>query len=152
MKPFKVKSSDLKIEPLEFPDYDLDRDYPKPARKKRKGLSPEWKLQAQCVKAIKARQVYDKNLRFIANMPEGQRDAKRAGIAKMMGLQSGIADIILLKRWGSTPNLCFDWIEIKREDGKVSPAQKDWMLWFEGSVMHCHVVRDLATFIKILEA
>lgn len=128
----------------EYDSYDLRRP-----RVKRKGLSDEWRLQCACVKALRQRMRLDKSLRFIANMPEGQRDAKRAGLAKMMGLAPGVADMIVLHKTRAVFRM--DWVEFKRDDGKLSPAQADWAAWLATTPIKCHVVRTIDDFIKVID-
>ena len=125
-----------------------------PAPPKKRGISPEWKLQIACVKRIRAQMRVDKSLRFIAAMPEGQRSAARAGISKAMGLEAGVADIILLRK---KPGLRIDWVELKVPErrntkrGGLSEEQEAWQLWFHGTPVHCWTCYSVEEFTKILD-
>lgn len=118
--------------------------------KRRKTENPEWKLQVACVKLVRARMKVDKDLRFIAPMAEGQRSMVRAAISKLMGMERGVADVILLKRRGG--RVVIDWCELKREGGRLSPEQKDWFAWFEGTEIRTHRIDNIADFATVLHA
>lgn len=128
-------------------------DLPEPAPKK-PPPPREWKLQAACIKATKARQKKDPDLQFIAAQAESPRDAVRAEIAKRMGLQRGVADIILLRK---TPALRMDWVELKLPDrrghrnGGLSDEQLAWQEWFHGTPVRCWTVYTLEEFTEILD-
>lgn len=127
----------------------LLHDTPTPGRKR--DDHAEFRLQMKCITATRRHMRTNPGLRFIANMPEGFRDKKRAAVAKMMGLEPGCADIIILRREGWT--LTLDWCELKRTDGrgKLSPAQAAWAAWLMPCVnVRCHVVDSLPAFLAIL--
>lgn len=143
-----------------FPDYDpyqMGDTVDPPKRGKRSDApTPEWKIQASCVTYYRKRCRVDKHLRettrLFASMNEGQRTPQRAAIAKMMGMIPGAPwDLVFMRKWPSGACQTF-WIEIKRQDGKLSPAQKEWAMWLGGTGVETRVVKKLDEFIAILEA
>lgn len=134
---------------------DFDSFDMRPKRKQRRhNLDAEWRLQARCVTWLKKQQRRDKNLRFIAPQPEAPRDVKRAAMAKMLGLQRGVADIIVMRRTLgslSTWKLRVDWIELKRPDGRMSDEQWAWQDWFANTPIRCHVVTSLDEFKAVIK-
>lgn len=113
--------------------------------KRKPDPNAEWRLQAKCVKILRKECRINKDLRFLAPMPERKRDAKQAAIAKMMGLQSGPPDLWLFLR---THPGCKIWlVELKKPGKPLSDEQKDW---FEWSPWPCHRVDNLADFAQVL--
>ena len=110
----------------------------------------EWRIHASMVKCIRERQQYDKELRFLSPQHEGQRDAKRANISKMLGLQRGLPDIWLLRRQSHT--LKIGVVEVKVPGGKLSPEQLDWFAWLQAAGVECHRCDNVQEFVRILDA
>lgn len=117
--------------------------------KRRANPNAEWRLQAKCATLIRKVMRHDPDLRFIATLPEGHRDRARAAIAKMMGLQPGVADLLLLRRHGQRLRVC--WVELKRSGrrGNLSDAQAEWLEWLPADVQR-HVCDDVDEFRRIL--
>lgn len=130
-------------------------DFAKP--RKKRAASAEWRLQAACIAKLRKAMRRDSNIRFIAAMPENQRDRKRAAMAKMMGLERGVADIIVWRKLPGVPGvydktvLRVDWIELKRPGGKATPEQIAWAEWFYNTPVRCHVITSVEEFLQILE-
>lgn len=62
---------------------------------------------------------------YMIHIPNGGRRNKReAGRLKKMGVKPGVSDYMIPIACGMYHGM---WLEIKRKDGRVSPAQKDWM-------------------------
>lgn len=135
-------------EPEEYDAHSLRRP------KRPKSTNAEWRIQAACVTFLRKMQRYNAwyrdNVRWIAAQAEGQRDAKRAAISKMMGLQPGVADLlIIIKR----PDcLTWIWCELKKPGGKLSPAQAEWFRWLRDTTVQRHVFYDVQEFITMIEA
>ncbi len=107
--------------------------------------SAEWRLQCAVVKVLRRECRINKDLRFLAPMPERKRDPKQAAIAKAMGLQSGPPDIWLFLR---THPGCKVWlVELKKPGKDLTEEQRDW---FEWSPWKCHRVDNLADFTQVL--
>lgn len=123
-----------------------DADVTLPGNKK-PDLQSEWRLQAKCVKLIRKRMRIDPDLRFIASMAENARTPARAAMAKMMGLTSGVADIILLRRHDD--HFTVAWVELKRLGKPLSDAQQDWADWW-GTLIRCYRVDSVEAFAAIL--
>lgn len=63
---------------------------------------------------------------FACHVPNGgRRDAREGARLKGMGVKAGVPDILIVKDGRA------DWIELKADTGRVSPAQRD---------MHCTLV------------
>lgn len=123
-----------------------DDEIPEPQRRK-KGLSPEWKLQCACVKALRARMKYDKTLRFLAPMAEAKRTPQRAAIAKAMGLEAGVPDVWLMRN--DPMRLCV--IELKKPGEDLRANQEEWFTWLRAGGVRCERVDNVADFVKVLE-
>lgn len=105
----------------------------------------EWRLQSACVKILRKECRINKDLRFLAPMPERKRDSKQANIAKMMGLQSGPPDLWLFLR---THPGCKIWlVELKKPGKDLNDAQKDWFEWTPWPAFKAD---NLADFAQIL--
>lgn len=124
--------------------------------KRTKPARAEWHMQAECVTFIRKMQRYNAwyrdNVRFIAAQSEGRRDAKRASIAKMMGLQPGVADLLILIKRPGIDRLTWIWCELKKPGGKMSPAQAEWFRWLHDTPVQRHVFYDVQDFITMMEA
>ena len=133
-----------------YPDDVADSDIILPGKKRREP-NAEWRIQAACVKLLRRVMQTHPEIRFIATMPEGQRSPARAAIGKMMGLQPGVADLIILHKRGFYMGVA--WIEFKRPGGKLSAPQQEWAAWF-GDMYACEVHRcdSVGQFKDILAA
>lgn len=114
----------------------------------------EWHLQRDCIAAIRARQKFDKNLAYMApgaaqnNLTPAQR-----GFAKLMGWQSGLADIWLMKRGRyAPPTLALRIVELKLPGGKLSDEQEGWFNFLQSAGVTCDRCDNLDHFLKILES
>ena len=166
---FKAGPGDYKVTPLEYPDYDLDRDFPKVRRKrvsaitgKATTLTPELEFQISLVKYYDARCRLDRplrqNTRLYAVNPIPGKTSRSAELSKRAGLRAGVFDLCLMKKRVNTRGR-FDaidlqtiWLECKAGKGTYTEAQKGWLEWLIDTPVQCHEVRDLNTFIAILEA
>ena len=61
--------------------------------------------------------VHQGRLRYFSPQAEGKKSPKRAGIAKAMGLKSGVADLVIMLRADFQPTVLF--IELKTAKGKL---------------------------------
>ncbi len=114
-----------------YPDAYTDDEIIIPGKRKPTGTE-EWRLQAKCATIIRRRMRTDKSLRFIASMAENHRTKARAAMAKMMGMEPGVADLILIRRTADGYKLA--WVELKRPGKPLSDTQKDWVEWWGGRI------------------
>lgn len=121
---------------------------PVPEKRKAKAGQREWKLQVACVKLAREYQRVNKDFRFLAPMAEAQRDPKRAGIAKAMGLQAGAPDIWLLRRVPGQIRVCL--VELKLPGGKLRPEQEGWFEWVAPSGTPRYLVTSIEQFAAVL--
>lgn len=117
-----------------------------PPKKKAKDPDAEWRLQVKCVKFLRALMKVDRSIRFIAPQAENPRDPKRANIAKMMGLQAGVFDLIILRHGKAY------FIELKRRGGRLSGEQQNWWGWFEGNGFAKFKCESLEEFTGVINA
>lgn len=82
--------------------------------------TPEWKLQAAAVRALRALPEFGKRFTLAADMAAGKRGRQNAAIAKATGLVAGEADVRLYMEGGR-----LGLIEFKAAKGRLSPEQKD---------------------------
>lgn len=126
----------------------LGANVPVPA-KRAKARNLEWRLQCECVRICRQWMGVRKDFRFLAPQPEGQRDPKRAANAKAAGLQSGPADVWLMRcQRGVFQLLC---VELKIGDNDLTYAQKDWRAWLSGAAVPVHRITTAADFATVLE-
>lgn len=145
--------------PEDAPPFSYDKYDTLPPKKPKRAASAEWKLQAACITYVKKRKLIDPlmrhTVRWIANMPEGQRDPNRAAIAKMMGMQRGVADILLFRKTPfvrANTGFRLDWCELKRPGEKLRLEQQEWVDWLGDTPVRCHLITDLDQFIAVLES
>ena len=121
-------------------------------RKKRKGLSPELALQISAFTYYDKRCRLDKTLRektrLFAINPIPGKTMQQAVLSKRAGLRAGIWDAVLLDRRGW--ELRTVWLEFKADNGKLTPAQKDWFDWLKGTSVQFHEVRTLSEFEAVI--
>jgi len=82
--------------------------------------TPEWKLQAAAVRAMRAMPEFGKRFTLAGDMAAGRRGWQTATIAKATGLVKGEADLRLYLEGGR-----LGLIEYKAAKGRLSPEQKD---------------------------
>lgn len=82
--------------------------------------TPEWKLQAAAVRALRALPEFGKRFTLAADMAAGRRGWQTATIAKATGLVRGEADLRIYLEGGR-----LGLIEFKAVKGRLSPEQKD---------------------------
>lgn len=125
---------------------DMSVDVPPPRAKSR---NLEWRLQCECVKICREWMAIRKDFRFLAPQPEGQRDPKRAANAKAAGLQSGPADLWLMRIVGNA--LSIECVELKIGRNPLSDNQEEWARWLGGAAVRTHRITSAADFARVLE-
>lgn len=131
---------------------------PVPAKRKVDPAAPkEWKLQAACIKAVRARMQYDKSLRYEVNLIEGNRTPARAAMAKVMGMQRGPNDLTLYRNVPDT-NRGYEAmmqrtlrIEFKLHAGHLTAEQLDWFAFHSAGGIRCERVDNLKDFLRLLD-
>jgi hypothetical protein len=88
-------------------------------------MSSEHKIQAEFVTWCQDNSDKVPNLHRIFAIPNGgKRDARTGAILKAEGVQAGVPDLFLPVPIGSRKGL---FIELKTENGRASPPQKEWL-------------------------
>lgn len=101
-------------------------------------------LQSGCVEWFKLQ--FPKLAPLLFAIPNGGfRNGKEAANLKRQGVQSGVADLILLFPKGGHGSLC---IEMKYKKGQQRESQKDWQQVAEAAGNKYVVCRSLNEFIK----
>jgi hypothetical protein len=107
-----------------------------PAKRKR----IEEKLQIAVVEYMRI--VLDpKRYKVVSIRNEGKRSAREGALAKAMGLEPGITDLVIIGPLGASW-----WIEMKTESGKLSDEQAEIRAWMAANgVPHalCRSIDDV---------
>lgn len=83
---------------------------------------------------------------------EGKRSGKMAAILKRMGLKPGVPDIIILDTPPAFPIQKGAVIEMKRrEDGKTSPEQEEWLEYFDNNSWVTGVANGIDEALELLK-
>lgn len=82
--------------------------------------TPEWKLQAAQVRALRAMPEHGREFLLVGGMEAGKRGPRAAVQAQATGLTAGHPDLTLFFRGGRCA-----FIENKTMTGRVSPAQRE---------------------------
>lgn len=125
-----------------------------PAKRTREpNLENEWHLQSKCIKEIRARQRYDKKLRFIAaGACQTMLEPKQKMWAHLQGYQRGIPDIILVRLSDYEAMLNFHYVELKVGKNDLTDEQIEWRAFFVNGGQPFDTVYDIKAFTKILDA
>lgn len=87
---------------------------------RRTDSTPEWRLQAAQVRALRALPEFNKRFTLAGDQNAGRRGIQTAAIAKATGLTSGEHDLRVYLEGGR-----LGLIENKAEKGRLSPEQRD---------------------------
>lgn len=109
----------------------------------------EWRIQCQCAKIARQMKRADKNFAYEFLNLEGKRDMKRASILKMMGSEPGTLEVRLYYKRGNVLRMAVG--DVKTDKGRVSPAQKAWLEYFDGTVVLGFIIRSAEDFQKMVE-
>jgi len=122
---------------------------PNPYGKKKPRQSPEMKLQAACfVRAWNDFPETRKLLFHVANeIDRPDANAIIGSIRKSEGIVRGVSDFILLIPRGRWHGLM---IELKWEDGRQSPYQKEWQALVEAQGYRYEIIRSEEDFVALL--
>lgn len=108
---------------------------------------PESNLQKACVTWF--RLTYPEYARLFFSIPNGgRRDKITASLLKAEGIQSGVADTLLLLPRQGYASLC---IEFKTPRGRQSPSQQEWQKSAEKAGNKYILVRSFEEFKKEIE-
>ena len=122
----------------------------KPQKKRRSYKTNESKTQAQCVRWFHNTYPEFRGLFFHVSNENHRWDSnvRQGAIRKALGVVAGVSDLICLIPRGTSGALL---IEMKDENGKQSPSQKEWQKLVEAQGYKYFVCRSLEQFQEIVE-
>jgi len=107
-------------------------------------MKTENRIQQECV--MKFHNTYPKLRGCLFSVPNGGARSIREGLLfKQTGVVAGVSDLILL--YDAKAYL----FELKNEVGSQSDKQKDWQHLMESQGFTYYLIRDMNTFMQIID-